>query len=536
MTISFKRIAENILLSTLLICFLSFSACKANVDQTEKLEDESHYATVYISLNTPALENNNSISSARTATPVLPSAITYSLSATGTLAGTTTSKTVSSDNSAQSDPDFSSAKKYMLKLPAGTWTVTVTGKNSNSQTILSGTSEQFEVAADGKYEKTVSVLFITDSNGKGRINLEIETTGTNIGYVKISGSGQTYLDKQFNAETEGSRKVIKLYNSESNNIASGNYNTTLTFYNSDGSIATIIREMLNIRNNMPTDTWYKSGSALYLKNKTGSTDGKADFILTQEILDSMENSTFYVAATGSDTNDGTRLAPYATLSAAWKRVNNLNNVNYDAHEADSSGHQRKSFTIICDGVTGNTSTEIIFAPEHNLDLTIEKKSDSTQTVTLKASEFRFHGTQSNDITIKNISLTGNVELKNGNLIMDSVPTTGILAYYGGQLTIGGTTSFSSGISLNAATKKILLDSAITSSATTSISAGSTESGTSLVSSYTTNSVIIEGAGSDTVAGSYKDVTSSDLSKFTWGTQGHSLVLQTLDGKAKAVLD
>ena len=151
MTISFKRIAENILLSTLLICFLSFSACKANVDQTEKLEDESHYATVYISLNTPALENYNSISSARTATPVLPSAITYSLSATGTLAGTTTSKTVSSDNSAQSDPDFSSAKKYMLKLPAGTWTVTVTGKNSNSQTILSGTSEQFEVAADGKY-------------------------------------------------------------------------------------------------------------------------------------------------------------------------------------------------------------------------------------------------------------------------------------------------------------------------------------------------------------------------------------------------
>ena len=68
--------SENILLSTLLICFLSFSACKANIDQTEKLEDESHYATVYISLNTPAFENYNSISSERTATPVLPSAIT----------------------------------------------------------------------------------------------------------------------------------------------------------------------------------------------------------------------------------------------------------------------------------------------------------------------------------------------------------------------------------------------------------------------------------------------------------------------------
>ena len=371
---------------------------------------------------------------------------------------------------------------------------------------------------------------MTDSNGKGRINLEIETTGTNIGYVKISGSGQTYLDKQFSADTEGSRKVIKLYNSESNNIASGNYYPTLTFYNSDGSIATIIRETINIRNNMPTDTWYKSGSALYLKNKTGSTDGKADFILTQEILDSMENSTFYVAATGSDTNDGTRLAPYATLSAAWKRVNNLNNVNYDAHTADSSGHPLKSFTIICDGETGNTSTEIIFAPEHNLNLTIEKKSDSTQTVTLKASEFRFHGTQSNNITIKNISLTGNVELKNGNLIMDSVPTTGILAYYGGQLTIGGTTSFSSGISLNAANKKILLDSAITSSATTSISAGSTESGTSLVSSYTANSVIIEGAGSYTV-------TTTDLSKFTWtGTPSYNITLQTLNGNAKGVLE
>ena len=517
MTISFKRFTENVLLFTLLVCFLSFSACKADVDQTENIVDDSRYATVYIELNTPALENYGSVFSERTATPVLPNTITYSITASGT------GSLPTGYNNSNDYSTFSAEKKYMLKLPAGTWTVTVTGKNSSSQTILSGTSEQFTVAADGEYHESVSVYFITDGTGKGRLKLEIETTGTNISYVKISGTGQTtYFDKQFNIETVGSKKIIKLYNSDSNTIPSGDYHPTLTFCNSDGSIATVIKETINIRNNMPTDTWYKSGNirTYYLQNKEGADDGKADFILTQEIIDSLESNIFYVETGGSDSNDGTRLAPYATLTAALKRVNNLNTVNYDANASDSSGHPRKSFTIICDGEIGNTTTNITISPDHDLNLTIYTNLNAAQPATLKAAEFRLDSTSSN-ITFKNINLTGNIALDNGNLTMDSVPTTGLLDYTGGQLTLGGTTSISAGISLKAASKKILLDSAITSTAATTISADS-----SVVSSYTASSVILEGNS---------DVTSSDLSKFTWSPSSYTLVLKTRDGKEKAVL-
>ena len=248
-----------------------------------------------------------------------------------------------------------------------------------------------------------------------------------------------------------------------------------------------------------------------------------------EIIDSLESKIFYVKADGSDTNDGTRLAPYATLSAALKRVNNLNTVNYDANTSDSSGHPLKHFTILCDGETGNPNTNITISPDHDLNLTIYS-SNTAQPATLTAAEFRLDSTSSN-ITFKNINLTGNIALDNGNLTMDSVPTTGLLDYTGGQLTLGGTTSISAGISLKAASKKILLDSAITSTAVTTISADS-----SVVSSYTASSVILEGAGSDSVAGSYKDVTSSDLSKFTWSpSSSYTLVLETRDGKEKAVL-
>ncbi|MBO4857758.1 MAG: hypothetical protein J5527_04530 [Treponema sp.] len=512
MKINIKRISENILLSTLLVCFLSFSACKAYTDQTEKIIDESNYATVYIQLNTTSLENYTSITSARTATPILPDSIRYNITANGTGSLPTN---YNNKNDWQSDTSFPANKKYMLKLPAGTWTVTVTGQNSNSQTILSGTSESFTVEANGEYHESVYVDFIKDEVGKGRINLEIETTDTNISYVKISGvklSGIDQIDpnKKFTVQPDGSRNVIKL-DSGSNNILSHNYSSILTFYYDDDSIATIIFETINIRNNMVTDTWYKSGKAIYLKKKTDSTDGKADFILTQEVIDYLENSTFYVSKDeGLDTNDGTRQAPYATLDAALKRVINLNNANF---YANASGHPSKSFTIICDGEIENTN-DIQISPEHNLNLII-KSLDSNQPAKLKASVFRLIGDQDNTITFDTINLEGDIQLSNGKLIMDSVAITGYLDYYGGQLTLGGNISFSNtndnDISLYAANKTIHLSKLINSTNTIKIAPIS-----SLVSSYTTNYVLIEGTGSGTVANS--------LSKFEWGNSDYVLSL------------
>ena len=564
MAINIKNIAKKALFSCFVICSLSFSACKVNADQTNNQIDESKYATVYISINNNEFTSSLSERYARTATPVLPATITYSLVATKIENGATTSTTKSSDPSfSQEDPAFASEKRYMIKLPEGTWRVTVTGKNSSGQQILSGTSQDFNVTANGYYNETVPVYFISDNSGKGRINLEIETTDTDISYVIISGTGQNNLDKRFDAATSGNRRIIKLYNSETNNITSGSYPATLTFYDDNDAIVTIIMETINIRNFMVTDHWYKTNYALYLQEKTGTRNGEADFILTQEIIDSLENSTLYVrgnnaqstliTGSGSDSaNDGTRVAPYYSLKAAINRVNALNNVNYAANDADSTNYGRKTFTIYCDGEIGNetSSAAITVSPDHNLDLTIQS-IDTSHAAVVSVPSFILTGSQTNNITLKNINLKGNIELRNGALVLNSVPvqaltsdtSKGQLLYYDGQLTLGGATSFINGIKLNAADKRIRLDSAITSTGVTAISAGTAADGTSLASSYTDSTVIIEGAGSSTVTGSYSDVSSTDLSTFIWGnpdpltgnTDYYALRLKAFDGKVKAVL-
>ena len=236
MTIKMKKLAKIILFSCLSISALSFSACdliNGQRDLRNKSEDDTHYATVTVLVRNNEFTSQNTetatvLASERTATPVLPSSITYSLTATEIINGviSTSSRTYTSDPSeAQADETFPAAKKYMLKLPEGSWQISATGQNSNSQNILSGTGRVFNVAADGKYTEIVPVYFIAN-NGTGNIDLSITTTGTNINYLVISGTRtgdeQPVLDDTYNV-VNGTISINAL------DIPSGTYHPTLTF-------------------------------------------------------------------------------------------------------------------------------------------------------------------------------------------------------------------------------------------------------------------------------------------------------------------
>lgn len=547
-----KKLAKIILFSCLSISALSFSACSFQTD--------SHYATVTVlvrnnEFTAQSTETTSILSSERTASPVLPASITYSLTATKIVNGTASNTTVyypkentqSETEEVQGGDNFVADKKYMLKLPEGRWKITATGKNSNSQDILSGTSRIFDVAADGEYTEPVPVYFIAN-NGTGSIDLSITTTGTNIDYLIISGTGtgddQPVLDDTYDV-------INGVISINATSIPSGTYHPTLTFYNSDDTIVTIIKETFNIRKNMTTDKWFKSGNALYLQEKTGTTNREADFILTQTIIDTLENDTFYVKGTGAQStlisgagndeeNDGTRLAPYLTLNAAIARINELNNVNANA----ANTHERKSFTIYCDGNIGSEPVPLTIQPQHNLTLTIEKIEDSASS-TITTSLFTFGGNQTTNITIKDIDLKGNLKLDYGNLTLDSVrvlpfdtdTSKGLLTYNGGQLTIGGNTSFASGITLNAPNKKIYLASQNTATTQTKIRTGSNVTG------YTESSVILEGTGAESDESAHSDISVQDLTKFLWENPSsltgdspyYALRLKEVEGKQKAVL-
>ncbi len=557
MAINMKKLAKIILFSCLSISALSFSACdliNGQRDLRNKSEYDTHYATVTVlvrnnEFTSQSTETTSILSSERTASPVLPASITYSLTATKIVNGSPTDTTYNSNHSeTQADSTFPVEKKYMLKLPEGRWKITATGKNADSQEILSGTGREFDVAADGKYTEIVPVYFIAD-NGTGSINLSITTTGTNIDHLVISGTGNGYeqlvLDNTYNV-------VNGVISINATSIPAGTYHPTLTFYNSDDTIVTIIKETFNIRKNMTTDKWFKSGTALYLKEKTGTLyPREADFILTQTIIDTLENDTFYVKGTGAEStlisgtgndeeNDGTRVAPYLTLNAAISRINELNNVNYDAYPASSDTH--KIFTIFYAGDIGSELVPLTIQPDNNLTLTIERIEDSDDSI-ITTSLFTIGGTQTTNITFRDIELKGDIKLDNGNLKLDSVSvlpfdtdsTKGLLNYNGGQLTISGNTSFASGITINAANKKIYLESQITSTTQTKIRTGTNGTG------YTEASVILEGTGTESNANS--DVSVADLSKFLWENTSplsgdspyYALRLKDVEGKQKAVL-
>ena len=306
MAINMKKLAKIILFSCLSISTLSFSACdliNGQKDIRSKSEydtqTDSHYATVTVWVRnnefTAQSPTTMASSAERTASPDLPASITYELVATSS----STSTTYKSNHSdAQAGDNFVADQKYMLKLPAGNWQITATGKNSENYEILSGTSRPFEVAADGKYTEVVPVYFIANS-GTGSIDLSITTTGTNIAQLVISGTGdgdeKPVLDGEYNV-VNGTIRINKT------SIPSGTYHPTLTFYNSENTIVTIIKETFNIRKNMTTNKWFKSGKALYLQEKTGTTNKEADFILTNTIIDTLENDTFYVKGTGAHSN------------------------------------------------------------------------------------------------------------------------------------------------------------------------------------------------------------------------------------------
>ena len=570
MAINLKKLSKIVLFSSLLTSSLSFFACKTEANYHPETDD---YASVTILISNNELQSQSpeinseytSAAKARTATPVLPDTITYTLSATGTPTGSSTPQTITSGTDSQSDTSFPGQKKYMLKLPAGVWTVTATG-NTNGQPVLFGTSSQFTVASHGTYEEIVPVYFISDEGDSenpltGSINLVIDTTDTNIHHLIISGTNNNNLDKQFNVTedtTSSPGETLKIIRIEASGILARNYYPTLTFYNDSGAIVTIIKETLNIRSNLTTDTWFKTGATLYLKEKTSSSLGEADFVLTKSVIDILENNTFYVkganaqstliTGTGNDSHDGSRVNPYLTINAAIKRINELNNVNFDANADDETNHSRKSFRIICDGQIGSTSTtsNITIQPQHNLNLSIESINSSAPAV-ITTPLLTLAEDQTTNISISNLNLKGDIALQYGNLKLKSVSllpfetdsSEGKLTYSGGQLTIGGSTSCANGITIAAANKKVLLDSAITATSQTKISVSS-----SISSSYPRETTILEGAGSASDSVPYNDISTTDLAKFIWANPstltGNSdyfaLRLKNVDGKQKAVLE
>ena len=288
---------------------------------------------------------------------------------------------------------------FRLAIEPGEWEIVVTGKKTSTQTAQTDDKEilfgQQTVIVDeyGNYDVTIPVFFIEAE--KGSVQLEIEVKDSSIDKLVITGTN-TSLDNEYVRDSEG---IIKI---NCTKIPASTYSAVLNFYQNIGDLSSpeyalviSLQEKINVRKNMLTDSWKKSGNTIYLIDEQNQNDNnKTKFILSNEIISELVNSSFYVSTsdsslrkltlstvTPSDNNTGSWLDPYLSLNATINKIiaiadNSNNSVPYSVYidgpvYGAFSGYEKADNSPISITLhpyinpTGETSARLICNTENN---------------------------------------------------------------------------------------------------------------------------------------------------------------------------
>lgn len=342
-------------------------SCRLNTDDYNK----KHAIT--ITIEEP--DNENTAIQSRSAIPELPNdSLKYKLIATK---GQTTIITASS---IEGNPN-----KFLLEITEGFWTVSVYGFNDNLQisemeenaAIFYG-QKRIYVTDNGEYAETIPVYYI--QNGNGIVQLSINVEATNISKLTIGGT-ESILDQDYYRNEDGFITI------EATNVPANTYNAVLTFYeniNTEDSPEFIkvisIQEKVNVRQNLTTNKWVKAGNTLYLQTTNGI---YGDFVLNNDIITAITNSSFYVSSnnleenkldnfghSASDSNSGSWADPFASIQGAVNRISVLAATN----------NNQIPYTIYIDGPLTNQTCNITNDMAEQLNLTIRPyKTESGET-------------------------------------------------------------------------------------------------------------------------------------------------------------
>ena len=247
---------------------------------------------------------------------------------------------------------------FRLEIEPGLWEVQVTGNKSEAHSSQSSQSSQWQLNEEilfgqdtvfvdeyGNYDVTIPVYFI--EAGSGNVQLEIDVTETFIDKLKLCGTN-TNLDKEYYRESDG---IIHINEAS---IPAGTYSAVLSFYQNLGdetspnyALVISLQEKLNVRKNLISNSWKKSGDTIYLLEEQNTEgDTKTKFVLTNQIITELVNSSFFVSSADenqrklnfsetipADSNAGSWLDPFVTLQAAINKIiavdnNSSNSIPY----------------------------------------------------------------------------------------------------------------------------------------------------------------------------------------------------------------
>lgn len=386
-----------------------FVSCPSSFDKEENNTTADEVKNKFLITGTLVQLGVRTANSSRTAMPDFnaESGLEYSVKAENTKTG---------DTSAGEQTIYDITKQFSIKLSAGEWIITATGKK-NGIKVLKGTSDKIKLDESSPVKTGIEIQLypcLEEKNGTGSVSLAVNFSDTRIKSAKTEWNSSSVKAKTINFTDETSFSI------EESNVPSGDYALNIFFFSEadcKGELLYMAHEVVNVFNELTTNTW--QGSSPYF---TESSDKKVSFTLTADLVNKFRMSTYYVKGTdgilvkeASDSNNGTFFDPFKTLDKALAAV-------AESERNNVTGSTIDEYNIYIDGTVSVTQALVFNAKKK---VNISSYADAAKLERTATSNLILTAESGSDTKISGITTDCSLYVKAGSsLALNSCSVTG----------------------------------------------------------------------------------------------------------------
>lgn len=401
------------LFCTIFIAFMAgiFVSCPSSFDKEENNTTADEVKNKFLITGTLVQPGVRTANSSRTAMPDFnsESGLKYSVVAENTKTG---------KQSAGEQEIYDITKQFSIKLSAGEWIITATGKK-NGIKVLKGTSDKIKLDESSPVQTDINIQLypcLEEKNGTGSVSLAVNFSDTRIKSAKTEWNSSSVTAKPFDLTDKTS------FNIDESNVPSGDYALNIFFYSEadcKGELLYMAHEVVNVFNELTTNTW--QGSSPYF---TETSDKKVSFDITADLVNKFRMSTYYVKGKGgtlgcvkkaSDSNNGTFFDPFETFDKALAAV-------AESESNNDTGSTIDEYNIYIDGTVSVTQALVFNAKKK---VNISSYADAAELKRTATSNLTLTAESGSDTKISGITTDCSLYVKAGSsLALNSCSVTG----------------------------------------------------------------------------------------------------------------
>lgn len=401
------------LFCTIFMAFMAgiFVSCPSSFDKEENNTTAAEVKNKFLITGTLVQPGVRTANSSRTAMPDFnsESGLKYSVVAENTKTG---------KQSAGEQEIYDITKQFSIKLSAGEWIITATGKK-NGIKVLKGTSDKIKLDESSPVKTGIEIQLypcLEEKNGKGSVSLEVNFSDTRIKSAKTEWNSSSVTARTFDLTDKTSFSI------DESNVPSGDYALNIFFYSEagcKGELLYMAHEVVNVFNELTTNTW--QGSSPYF---TETSDKKVSFDITADLVNKFRMSTYYVKGKGgtlgcvkkaSDSNNGTFFDPFETFDKALAAV-------AESESNNDTGSTIDEYNIYIDGTVSVTQALVFNAKKK---VNISSYADAAELKRTATSNLTLTAESGSDTKISGITTDCSLYVKAGSsLALNSCSVTG----------------------------------------------------------------------------------------------------------------